>query len=466
MHSAGSAALLGNTTHSLKLEQVDLRIPARPRDRALSDRLVGRLCRGAGLRAPERSRRHGRAGPFLPAGRRARRHAEHPLPRPPQRRRARRAACRASARPTPTTASWSSPRACSRCTRTRPTSRALRAVCDEYNATLLVDCAHDLGCIGEDGLGHLGLQNMLDEVDIIIGSFSKTFASNGGFIAVKTRAAAEYLKYYSATQTFSNALSPVQAAVVLAAFEIVRSDEGKERRQRLMDNILYLRSEMAQGRARGARRSVGDRAGPRRRRGPGPHRLARPGRARRHRQPRRVSGRAAGRRPLPRAGDGRPHSARTIDALVTAMLTGDARRPTWSSAPIARARARALKRARGSLRMRRRTPRCSFSRPQARRSRRPNRALRLCGSRHPRAVEPVHARFTAQAVLDLGEQARQVDRLGVEVAAAGGQALLAVRLEGAGRQRDDRDACRLRIGLDAPRRLPAVHPRRARYPSG
>ncbi len=125
-----------------------------------------------------------------------------------------------------------------------PNIRSLREVCDQYEAKLLVDCAHDFGCIGEDGLGHLGLQNTVDAADVIIGSFSKTFASNGGFIAVKDRAVAEYLKYYSATQTFSNALSPVQAAVVLTALEIVRSDEGKRRRRSLMDNILYMRSEM------------------------------------------------------------------------------------------------------------------------------------------------------------------------------------------------------------------------------
>ena len=52
-----------------------------------------------------------------------------------------------------------------------PDVRALRAACDEYKATLLVDCAHDLGCIGDDGLGHLGLQNMLD------GSTSSSAAS-------------------------------------------------------------------------------------------------------------------------------------------------------------------------------------------------------------------------------------------------------------------------------------------------
>ncbi len=125
-----------------------------------------------------------------------------------------------------------------------PDLGALRALCDTYGATLLVDCAHDLGSIGEDGLGHLGLQNMLERADIIIGSFSKTFASNGGFIAVRDRATAEYLRYYSATHTFSNALSPVQAATVLKALEIVRSDEGRQLRRQLMDNILLLRSEM------------------------------------------------------------------------------------------------------------------------------------------------------------------------------------------------------------------------------
>lgn len=125
-----------------------------------------------------------------------------------------------------------------------PDIHALKAACNEYGATLLVDCAHDFGCIGEEGIGHMGLQNALDCADIVIGSFSKTFASNGGFIAMRDRAQKEYLKYYSATQTFSNALSPVQAASVQAAFEIVASAEGRQRRQSLMDNILYMRAEM------------------------------------------------------------------------------------------------------------------------------------------------------------------------------------------------------------------------------
>ncbi|MGQ2903331.1 MAG: aminotransferase class I/II-fold pyridoxal phosphate-dependent enzyme [Neoaquamicrobium sediminum] len=125
-----------------------------------------------------------------------------------------------------------------------PDIRSLRELCNAYGANLLVDCAHDLGCMGEAGLGQLGEQRMLDEIDIIIGSFSKSFASNGGFVAVKDRSSAEYLKYYSATHTFSNALSPAQAAVVLEALAIIRSEEGKELRNKLAGNVLNLRNAM------------------------------------------------------------------------------------------------------------------------------------------------------------------------------------------------------------------------------
>jgi len=125
-----------------------------------------------------------------------------------------------------------------------PDIAALQELCREFNATLLVDCAHDLGNLGEDGRGHIGLQHMIGRVDIVMGSFSKTFGSNGGFVACKSPAVREYLKYYSAPQTFSNALSPVQAAVVLKAFEIVKSAEGRALRAELMGNIVYLRGKL------------------------------------------------------------------------------------------------------------------------------------------------------------------------------------------------------------------------------
>ena len=127
-----------------------------------------------------------------------------------------------------------------------PDLGALQALCHEYNATLVVDVAHDLGCLGKDGRGHIGMQDMLGKVDVVMGSFSKTFASNGGFVACKSRAVKEYLRFYSAPATFSNALSPVQAATILKAFEMVESVEGRVLRLELLANVVSLRRELQQ----------------------------------------------------------------------------------------------------------------------------------------------------------------------------------------------------------------------------
>jgi 7-keto-8-aminopelargonate synthetase-like enzyme len=104
--------------------------------------------------------------------------------------------------------------------------------------------AHDLGCLGEDGRGHIGAQRMIGKIDLVMGSFSKTFASNGGFVACRYRAIKEYLRFYASPATFSNALSQAQAAVVLKAFEIVASHEGARLRAALMRNILDLRASL------------------------------------------------------------------------------------------------------------------------------------------------------------------------------------------------------------------------------
>src|SRR5438067_1059868 len=122
-----------------------------------------------------------------------------------------------------------------------PDIKALQDVAHEYGATLMVDVAHDLGCLGSDGRGHIGIQGMLGEVDLVMGSFSKTFGSNGGFVACRKRSVKEYLRYYSSPNTFSNALSPAQAAIVTKCFEIVDSAEGATLRQKLMANIQALR---------------------------------------------------------------------------------------------------------------------------------------------------------------------------------------------------------------------------------
>jgi len=125
-----------------------------------------------------------------------------------------------------------------------PDLRALQTLCREFRATLLVDVAHDLGCLGPNGRGHIGLQGMTGEIDLVMGSFSKTFASNGGFVACNAPAVKQYLKYYGSSATFSNALSPVQCATVLKAFEIVQSDDGQHLRDRMLDRATYLRARL------------------------------------------------------------------------------------------------------------------------------------------------------------------------------------------------------------------------------
>ncbi len=127
-----------------------------------------------------------------------------------------------------------------------PSLLELQTLCHEYKATLVVDVAHDLGSLGKDGRGHIGMQNMLGKIDVVMGSFSKTFASNGGFVASKSRAVKEYLRFYSAPATFSNALSPVQAATILKAFDIVDSFEGCVLRLELLANVLTLRRELTE----------------------------------------------------------------------------------------------------------------------------------------------------------------------------------------------------------------------------
>jgi 7-keto-8-aminopelargonate synthetase-like enzyme len=126
-----------------------------------------------------------------------------------------------------------------------PDLAALQDLCREFNATLLVDVAHDLGCIGQDGRGFIAEQQMLGKIDIVMGSFSKTFASNGGFVSCNSPAVRQYLKYFGCSATFSNTLSPVQAATVIKAFEIVQSERGRELREQLMNRVLLLREKLA-----------------------------------------------------------------------------------------------------------------------------------------------------------------------------------------------------------------------------
>ncbi|SFD44886.1 aminotransferase class I/II-fold pyridoxal phosphate-dependent enzyme [Massilia yuzhufengensis] len=118
----------------------------------------------------------------------------------------------------------------------------LQYLCREYGATLLVDVAHDLGAMGPGGTGAIGAQGMLGKIDIVMGAFSKTFASNGGFVACSQRSARRQLQLFAGPHMFSNALSPVQAATVLECLRIATGSEGERLRADLMRNAVELRA--------------------------------------------------------------------------------------------------------------------------------------------------------------------------------------------------------------------------------
>lgn len=121
----------------------------------------------------------------------------------------------------------------------------LQELCREYNAVLLLDVAHDLGALGPNGTGQPGLQKMLGKIDLVMGAFSKTFSSNGGFLATHNLSVKQYISIYGGSYTFSNALSPIQTGVVNEAVRIVRSEEGDRLRSKLFDNIGRLRDGFA-----------------------------------------------------------------------------------------------------------------------------------------------------------------------------------------------------------------------------
>lgn len=122
-----------------------------------------------------------------------------------------------------------------------PDIRSMQELASSYDATFVVDVAHCFGNMGNTGAGVLELQDMLGKVDVVMGSFSKTFASIGGFVASNHPELLHYLRWFSGPWTFSNGMTPIQASVINNAFEIINSNEGVVRRGKMLEISVYLR---------------------------------------------------------------------------------------------------------------------------------------------------------------------------------------------------------------------------------
>lgn len=111
----------------------------------------------------------------------------------------------------------------------------------KYGARLFVDEAHSLGVFGENGRGvaeHFGVE---DEVDLVMGTFSKSLATVGGFIA-GPHEVIDFIKHNARAQIFTAAIPPGAVAAVEAALDIIEAEP--ERRERLWENTEYMRSEL------------------------------------------------------------------------------------------------------------------------------------------------------------------------------------------------------------------------------
>ena len=106
----------------------------------------------------------------------------------------------------------------------------------KYNASIMVDEAHGLGVFGHQGKGVCDYFNLTDEVDVIMGTFSKSLASIGGFVAAD-HDTINWLRHNSRTYIFSASLTPASTAAAIEALHIIKEDE--QRRKNLWDITNY-----------------------------------------------------------------------------------------------------------------------------------------------------------------------------------------------------------------------------------
>ena len=118
------------------------------------------------------------------------------------------------------------------------------ALCREHGARLMVDEAHGVGVLGSRGAGAAELFGCEDEMDLRMGTFSKSLASCGGFIAGPADVI-DFLRVQSRSFMFTAAAVPAAVGAALGALEIIRSPEGPELMAKALDNARYLHDGLA-----------------------------------------------------------------------------------------------------------------------------------------------------------------------------------------------------------------------------
>lgn len=113
---------------------------------------------------------------------------------------------------------------------------------NEFNARILIDDAHSVGVIGKGGRGTASEFDLEEKVDLTMGTFSKTFASLGGFVAGRAKVV-DYIKHHSPALIFSASPTPSSAAATLAALDVLEKEP--ERVTKLIENANYIRKGLS-----------------------------------------------------------------------------------------------------------------------------------------------------------------------------------------------------------------------------
>ncbi len=116
----------------------------------------------------------------------------------------------------------------------------LVALAEEFGAGLMIDDAHAVGVVGEGGRGTASEFGLADKVDLITGTFSKSFASLGGFV-VGTHAVTEYIRHMARTHIFSASMPPANVATVLACLDILEAEPER------LDRLAEISDRMRNG---------------------------------------------------------------------------------------------------------------------------------------------------------------------------------------------------------------------------
>jgi len=112
-------------------------------------------------------------------------------------------------------------------------------IAKKYNAKVMVDDAHGIGVMGKNGRGtaeHFGVE---EDVDLVMGTFSKSFASLGGFVAGEKKVIS-YIKHFARSLIFSASITPASVATVLTTLDIIENEP--ERRERLWQITEKMKS--------------------------------------------------------------------------------------------------------------------------------------------------------------------------------------------------------------------------------